>query len=51
VKRIPVKIEVPAGVQLGNFLGTDNSKTGKIILKTTHPEIKQIVIPVLFVVR
>ena len=51
VKRIPLKIEVPAGVPLGNFLGTDNSKTGKIILKTTHPEIKQIVIPVLFVVR
>ena len=51
VKRIPLKIEVPVGVPLGNFLGTDNSKTGKIILKTTHPEIKQIVIPVLFVVR
>ena len=51
VKRIPLKIEVPAGVPLGNFLGTDNSKTGKIVLKTTHPDIKQIVIPVLFVVR
>ena len=51
VKRIPLKIGVPAGVPLGNFLGTDNSKTGKIVLKTTHPEIKQVIIPVLFVVQ
>jgi hypothetical protein len=51
VKVIPLKIEVPVGAPLGNFLGTDNSVTGRIILKTTHPDIKQMIIPVLFVVR
>ena len=51
VRRIPIKLEVPAGAPLGNYLGTDNSKTGRITLKTNHPQIKQIVIPVLFLVR
>lgn len=51
VKRIPLTIEVPADAPLGNYLGTDNSQTGRIYLKTTHPNIKQIIIPVNFVVR
>lgn len=51
VKRIPLTIEIPANAPLGNYLGTDNSQTGRIYLKTNHPTIKQIVIPVHFVVR
>ena len=51
VKRIPLTIDIPANAPLGNYLGTDNSQTGRIYLKTNHPNIKQIVIPVHFVVR
>jgi len=51
VKRIPIRIEVPAGSPLGNFTGTDNSKRGRIVIKTTHPQIPEIVIPVYFLVR
>ncbi len=51
VKRIPIKIEVPAGAALGNYLGPEAAKTGRIVLKTTHPDFKQIVIPVYFLVR
>lgn len=51
VKRIPIKIEIPAGAPVGNFAKTDGSPTGRIVLKTTHPTIKQMIIPVLFVVR
>jgi hypothetical protein len=51
VKRIPINIEIPADAPLGNYLGTDNSQTGRIYLKTTHPTNKQIMIPVHFVVR
>lgn len=51
VKRLPLKLEVPVDAPLGNFSGTDNAVTGRIILKTTHPDIKQIIIPVRFVIR
>jgi Protein of unknown function (DUF1573) len=51
VKRIPIKIEIPPGAPLGIFLGTEDTASGRIILKTTHPQIKQVVIPVLFSVR
>ncbi|MCE9528279.1 MAG: DUF1573 domain-containing protein [Planctomycetales bacterium] len=51
VKRVPLKMEIPAGAPLGNYAGTNNSQTGLIYLKTTHPKIKQMVVPVLFVVR
>ena len=51
VKRIPLKIEIPADAPIGNYLGVSNSQTGRVILKTTHPKIKQLVIPVKFAVQ
>ncbi|MFN0020934.1 MAG: DUF1573 domain-containing protein [Pirellulaceae bacterium] len=51
VKRIPIRIEIPAGAPLATLTGSNKSPTGLIFLKTTHPKIKQMVIPVLFVVR
>ena len=51
VKRIPIRIEIPAGAPLGSYLKSAESKAGQITLKTTHPQIKQVVIPVSFVVR
>ncbi|MBC7852390.1 MAG: hypothetical protein IAF94_03055, partial [Pirellulaceae bacterium] len=51
VKRIPIRIDIPAGAPLGSYLKSAESKAGQITLKTTHPQIKQIVIPVSFVVR
>jgi hypothetical protein len=51
VKRVPIRIEIPAGAPTGNYAKSDGSPTGLIVLKTTHPTIKQMVIPVLFVVR
>ena len=50
VKRIPIKIEIPPGAPLVNFLD-DDGKTGRIYLKTTHPQIKLINISVPFLVR
>src|SRR4029079_6041355 len=47
VKRIPLKLEVPAGVPLANFLGTDNSKTGRIIIQNNHTATKQIILPLI----
>ena len=51
VKRIPINIEIPPGALRGNYLGTDDSKTGRIVLTTNHPQIKQMVIPVMFLVQ
>lgn len=51
VKRIPITLKIPKGALRGNFLGTSDSKTGRIVLKTNHPQIKEIVITVMFVVQ
>lgn len=51
VKRIPITMEIPKGALRGNFLGTGDAKIGRIVLKTNHPQIKQIVIPVMFQVQ
>jgi hypothetical protein len=51
VKRIPITIDIPAGAPLGNFSGTDDGKTGRIVLRTTHPQVKEVVIPVEFLIR
>jgi hypothetical protein len=51
VKRIPITLKIPKGALRGNFLGTSDSKTGRIVLKTNHPQVKEIVIPVMFLVQ
>ncbi|MGI8981175.1 MAG: DUF1573 domain-containing protein [Pirellulaceae bacterium] len=51
VKRIPIRIDIPAGAPLGSYLKSAESKAGQITLKTTHPQIKQVVISVSFMVR
>jgi hypothetical protein len=48
---IPVQIEVPAGTRPMVRLNTAQGEEGRVILKTTHPTIKELVIGVRFAVE
>lgn len=47
----PLTIAVPKGAPVMNRLGGFNSPPGQIVLETTHPDAKRILISVLFAVR
>jgi len=47
----PLTVEIPKGARLVNRLGLDLEKNGKILIETTHPQVKQIVLYVRFAVR
>jgi hypothetical protein len=49
--KIPVKVVVPKGAAKTNRLGTQQGKSGKIILESTHPVSKQLPISVRFAVE
>ena len=48
---VPLTVEVPRGATPGSHLGTGDSKPGRIVIKTTHPQIEQIEIEVRFAVN
>ena len=48
---IPLTIEVPRGAPPVSHFGTAESKAGKIVLKTTHPQVEEIEIEVRFAVN
>ena len=47
----PLTVEIPKGARPINRLGTDLEKNGKILIETTHPHVKQIVLYVRFAVQ
>jgi len=47
---VPLTVEVPRGATPGSHLGTGDTKAGRIVINTTHPEVKQIEIEVRFAV-
>lgn len=47
---VPVEIEVPAGTRPMVRLGTAQGDEAKIVLTTTHPTMKELVVPVRFAV-
>ncbi len=52
VRKIPLSVEIPAGVPEGNFLGPERKDLGKIALSVEgHPEIKEVNIGVYFSVE
>ncbi|PQO26937.1 hypothetical protein C5Y96_19350 [Blastopirellula marina] len=52
VRKIPLTVEIPAGVPEGNFLGPERKDLGKIALSVEgHPEIKEVNIGVYFSVE
>jgi hypothetical protein len=51
VTQIPLTIEIPPGVGPSNHLGTSQGDYGHIVLETTHPQVPQIPINLLFVVE
>lgn len=48
---VPLTVEVPRGATPGSHLGTGDTKAGRIVLKTTHPEIERIELEVRFAVN
>ncbi|QDU74791.1 hypothetical protein Pan97_18070 [Bremerella volcania] len=52
VRKIPLSIDIPAGVPEGNYLGPERKDLGKIALSVEgHPEIKEVNIGVYFSVE
>jgi hypothetical protein len=51
VTQIPLTIEIPPGAPPANHLGSDQGKLGEVILKTGHPEVKQLRINLHFAVE
>jgi hypothetical protein len=49
--RVPVYIEVPPGTRPMVRLATSQGEEGKVVLKTTHPTMKQLVLGVRFAVE
>jgi hypothetical protein len=48
---VPVEIEVPAGTRPMVRLHTAQSEPGRIVLTTTHPKVKELVLGVRFSVE
>lgn len=48
---VPLTVEVPPNAAPGSHLGTADSKAGRIVLKTTHPQFPEIEIEVRFAVN
>jgi hypothetical protein len=48
---VPIEIEVPAGTRPMVRLGTAQGEAGRIVLKTTHPKIPELVVGVRFAVE
>jgi hypothetical protein len=51
VTQVPLTVEIPPGSPPANHLGYDQGKYAQIVLDTTHPQVKQIRIPLQFVVE
>ena len=51
VVQYPLTIEIPKGSPSANHLGSKIGKMARIILETTHPEAKQIKVPVRFAIE
>ena len=51
VRIYPLVIEVPTGAALGAYNRANEGRTGRIILKTTHPDLPEYDLTVIFVVR
>ena len=51
IHMIPLTIKIPPGSQTVNRLGTDQGKTARIVLKTTHPHAKEVVIYLQFAIE
>ena len=49
--RIPMQVEVPPGTRPMVRLGTSQGDEGKIVLKTTHPNMKELSLGVRFAVE
>jgi hypothetical protein len=50
VTQIPLVVEIPPGTPLVNHLGSDQGRYAKVVLQTTHPEVREITMYVQFVV-
>jgi hypothetical protein len=48
---VPIEVEVPAGTRPMLRLGTAQGEAGRIVLKTTHPKIPELVLGVRFAVE
>jgi hypothetical protein len=48
---VPMEIEVPAGTRPMVRLDTAQGEEGRVVLKTTHPTIKELVLGVRFAVE
>jgi hypothetical protein len=51
VVQVPVTVEIPPGSPAANHLGSSIGKLARITLETTHPEAKQVKLPVRFAVE
>jgi hypothetical protein len=51
VVKFPLSIEIPPGSPSANHLGSKVGKIARITLETTHPEAKQVKVPVRFAVE
>jgi len=47
----PLNIAIPPGSRLVNRMGTEQAKMGRIVIETTHPDIKTILVYVKFAVE
>jgi hypothetical protein len=48
---VPVEIEIPAGTRPMVRLPTAQSEPGRVVLSTTHPKVKELVLGVRFAVE